>query len=124
MTNSAARPLRTIELILDAKASLGEGPLWSVNAGRLYWLDIHAPQIHRTDPADGSDRFVEIAGFPGSAGGFAIAWEHGFGAVALGDGAIEPWCVVIRKDGHQGWFDGMCIDAEGALWIGHWAVTA
>ena len=29
-----------IELLIDAQASLGEGPLWDVAEQRLYWIDI------------------------------------------------------------------------------------
>jgi len=28
-----------IELLIDAKAALGEGPLWDVDQQRLYWID-------------------------------------------------------------------------------------
>lgn len=36
-------------------------------------------------------------------------------------GSLGQRRVAIRKNNLPGWFDGMCIDAEGALWVGHWA---
>ena len=34
------------ELLYDAKATLGEGPVWDANTETLYWLDIAAKRIH------------------------------------------------------------------------------
>lgn len=42
--------------ILDGapRALLGESPVWDETSGRLWWVDILAPALHRTDPADGA----------------------------------------------------------------------
>jgi L-arabinonolactonase len=45
-----------IELLIDAKAELGEGPLWDVEEERLYWIDSLAPAIHVCDANGGSRR--------------------------------------------------------------------
>ena len=39
-----------IELIVDAKNELGEGPVWDPVDGVLYWIDSKAPSINRYDP--------------------------------------------------------------------------
>ncbi|MFC0385476.1 SMP-30/gluconolactonase/LRE family protein [Muricoccus vinaceus] len=41
--------------ILDAApaAGTGESPVWDESLGRLWWVDIPAPALHRTDPATG-----------------------------------------------------------------------
>lgn len=44
------------ELILDARADLGEGPAWETINGRLYWVDIRAGFLHCYDPRSGSDQ--------------------------------------------------------------------
>jgi sugar lactone lactonase YvrE len=31
---------RNVELALDAKATLGEGPMWHARRKKLYWVDI------------------------------------------------------------------------------------
>ena len=36
-----------IACIWPAGAVLGEGPLWDEREGRLYWVDIKAPAVHR-----------------------------------------------------------------------------
>ena len=38
-----------IELLVDARNDLGEGPLWDVDEQRLYWIDSHGKAVHRCD---------------------------------------------------------------------------
>lgn len=38
------------ELVLDARAELGEGPVWHAAAGTLYWVDLFAGIVHTTSP--------------------------------------------------------------------------
>ena len=38
-----------MEMIIDAKAQLGEGPLWDVTEERLYWIDSLGPAVHSCD---------------------------------------------------------------------------
>ena len=44
-----------VELVLDARAELGEGPRWHAGERRLYWVDIARRELHRFDPATGAD---------------------------------------------------------------------
>ena len=46
------------ELVLDARADLGEGPAWEARTGCLYWVDIHAGHLHIFNPMEGSDRSI------------------------------------------------------------------
>ena len=43
-----------VTCVLDAKATLGESPVWSARENALYWVDIPAPALHRLDLASGS----------------------------------------------------------------------
>ena len=36
-----------VTCVLDARAELGECPVWSVEEQALYWVDIRAPALHR-----------------------------------------------------------------------------
>ena len=38
-----------IELLIDARAELGEGPLWDVAEQRLYWIDSLGAKVHSCD---------------------------------------------------------------------------
>ena len=49
-----------IELLFDAKAYLGEGPIWDARTQMLYWLDILNKRIYV-----GGDILVELDEFAG-----------------------------------------------------------
>ncbi len=48
------------ELLLDAKAELGEGPAWDAARNCLWWVDIMAGRLHRYHPDTGHDDFLEL----------------------------------------------------------------
>lgn len=79
----------TVEVacVLDARAQLGECPVWSVPEQVLYWVDIRAPALHRLDPATGANRTWPL---PSRVGAFGLrefgAGESGSAVVALVDG--------------------------------------
>jgi len=43
-----------IDIFLDVKTILGEGPLWDVEQERLYWIDSHGLRVFRAT-ADGRE---------------------------------------------------------------------
>jgi sugar lactone lactonase YvrE len=108
------------ELVLDARADLGEGPLWDARTGELVWVDIMAGLVHRFDPESGTDRSYDVgqpvsAIVPRAAGGYVVALRDGF---ALWDGEtttlvapVEPNRREIRMN------DGAC-DSRGRFWAG------
>ncbi len=76
------------ELVLDAHATLGEGPVWDADRGVLWWVDIEGRRIHRFDPATRTDTSFETATQVG-----ALALREGGGLVAsLADGVwtVDP----------------------------------
>lgn len=50
----------TPELVLDAKAQLGEGPCWDAATRTLYWINIYAGEIHAFSPETASDRVIQV----------------------------------------------------------------
>lgn len=48
------------ELLLDARADLGEGPAWDASRGLLYWVDIHTGRLHTYDPSEEIDHWVNV----------------------------------------------------------------
>jgi sugar lactone lactonase YvrE len=108
------------DLVLDARADLGEGPLWDARTGELVWVDIMAGLVHRFDPESGTDRAFDVrqpvsAIVPRAAGGYVLALRDGF-AFWDGDAAtvvapIEPQRREIRMN------DGAC-DSRGRFWAG------
>jgi len=108
------------ELVLDARAGLGEGPLWDSRTGELLWVDIMAGLVHRFDPTSSTDSAFDVgqpvgAVVPRASGGYAFALRDGFavgdaGAVTL-VAPIEPDRSDIRMN------DGAC-DSRGRFWAG------
>ncbi len=75
--------LTTPELVLDAQADLGEGPSWDARNHCLDWVDIRLGRLHVFNPADGSDRSVELGEMLGCAaprrtGGWVLGLQTGF----------------------------------------------
>ncbi len=110
------------ECVLDAKASLGECPVWSVAEQVLYWVDINAPALNRFDPASGVNTPWPM---PASIGCFALRMRGGFIA-ALRDGIwfVDRNGKLERKvadapydPAHHRFNDGR-VDAQGRLWAG------
>jgi sugar lactone lactonase YvrE len=72
-----------IEVLLDIKTPLGEGPLWDVEQQRLYFLDIPTGIIYRCT-ADG--RELRAWDLPGKVGSMAIRKDGSGAIVALASG--------------------------------------
>jgi len=77
----------TIECVLDCANHLGEGPIWDVEEGRLYWVDgtgrrVGKPDLWRFEPKSGKVENWTLGRDIG-----AMALRQGGGAVmALADG--------------------------------------
>ena len=48
-----------VELVLDARAELGEGPRWDARGQRLLWVDIMRGRIHAFRPGQAACRSVD-----------------------------------------------------------------
>jgi sugar lactone lactonase YvrE len=108
--------------VLDARASLGECPVWSGADSVLYWVDINAPSLNRFDPATGTNVTLPM---PSSIGSFALRDRGGF-IVALRDGiwladahgALERRVAAAPYDPtHYRFNDGRC-DPRGRFVVG------
>ncbi|PQM28528.1 gluconolactonase [Sphingopyxis lindanitolerans] len=111
------------QLFLDAGAMLGESPRWHAAEARLYWVDIDAQRIHRTDPATGDTETMQL-GCPVG----CVAPRAGGGLVmGLKDGCAltDAWGEEPRAFGPQMLagipeqrFNDGCVDAAGRFWVG------
>jgi sugar lactone lactonase YvrE len=115
-------PSQTAELVLDAKADLGEGALWDDKGQVLYWVDIMAGKLHIYDPAAGRDRTIAVGQPVGTvvarrSGGVMLALHHGFASLDLGTGELE---MIHDPESHlpgTRFNDGKC-DPAGRFWAG------
>jgi sugar lactone lactonase YvrE len=71
-----------VRCVLDAKAALGECPVWAAEEQALYWADIRGPSLNRLDPATGENTSWPL---PSRIGSFGLRVSGG-AVVALVDG--------------------------------------
>jgi sugar lactone lactonase YvrE len=112
----------TVHLAQDARATIGEGPVWDERSGRLHWVDIPAGLIHRFSPADGSDAVLAVGQPVGSLGlgshdGLVLSTSDGFGLMSPGSEQIERLIEVEQHLPSNRMNDGRC-DPAGRFWAG------
>ena len=110
--------------VIDAKAALGETPVWSAAESRLYWIDCIAGAIHSYDPVADEDTLmsIEIEGYLGAIslraeGGLLIL--AGKALWALDAGSTSPHRLAgVEEDMADNLVnDGKC-DPSGRFWFG------
>jgi sugar lactone lactonase YvrE len=112
----------SVELVLDARAELGEGPVWDTRAGVLVWVDILAGHVHRYDPATGADSVTEVGQPVGAvglreSGGLVLAVRDGFALLDEDGSAPRLLAAVEREDLETRMNDGE-VDPAGRFWAG------
>jgi sugar lactone lactonase YvrE len=111
-----------VELVLDARAIIGESPLWVPPENALYWADIKAPALHRLVLGSQERKCWKL---PADLGGFALD-GHGRALIALRNGL--HWLDLVSGGGSlivAAPFDSRIIrfnesicDSEGRFWVG------
>jgi sugar lactone lactonase YvrE len=113
---------KELELVLDAKAILGEGPCWDQEGHILYWLDILQKKVHIYQPETNENREIQLDQLIGTIGlrkegGAIAALEKGFYFIDVETGQLEPICDPERNIPNNRFNDGKC-DAAGRFWAG------
>lgn len=107
-------------LLLDAKASLGEGPVWDCLRNELWWVDIDGGRIHAVD-AEGNNRVV--AEIPSVSCVTPTRDGRLFFCAGLRSGFLDiekltiTWAAEIHPTGDVRFNDGKC-DPAGRFWAG------
>ena len=111
-----------IELVLDARATIAESPVWVAEQNELFWVDIKEPALHRLDL--GCTRSCR---WPVSSdlGAFAllrddaalVALRYGLHRLDLRSGALELLAPPPYDPAFFRFNEGAC-DASGRFWIG------
>ena len=110
-----------LELVVDARSEVGEGPFWEAERGRLLWVDMTRHLLHSYSPETGAHSAVDLGRTLGSVvpdgrGGLVVVAEGGL--YALGDGDRLEKLVAVGEQ-LPGYFlnDSRC-DPIGRLWVG------
>lgn len=111
-----------VELVLDARAELGEAPCWDASAQALIWVDITAGIVHRFHLATGLDETFDVgrpvgAAVPTESGRIALAVSDGFALLEVRTGEVERIADVDRNVTGTMMNDGKC-DPAGRIWAG------
>lgn len=130
--------------VLDAKAELGEGPVWDHRAKALWWIDINGQALHCFKPDTGEDTAYDMGEMVGAVaprirGGLVMAAQSGFYLFKpesderdllghpemhlpnnrFNDGKCDPagrfWAGTVAMDGVQGGAALYCLGADGAI---------
>lgn len=111
-----------VELAIDARAELGEGPFWHPRENRLYWVDIEGGSLHVHDPEGVADTAYDVGcrvgvAVPRRSGGLMLGTDHGFESFDLTTATRTP-VVDPESDLPDNRFnDGKC-DCRGRFWAG------
>ena len=110
-----------LELVQDARADLGEGPVWDPRTGELIWVDIMAGLVHRLDPRTGTDRPLEVgqpvgAACPRAAGGYVVGLRDGI--AVLSDSGEVAFIAELEADVATNRCNDAKCDPAGRLWAG------
>ena len=114
------------ELVLDARAMTGEGPLWDPRQEALWWVDIPAGALHRYDPSTGVDDVRELdrplgcLGL-GKDGGLVLGLRDGFGILVSGRGELDSFVPLAEEPEGNRLNEGR-VDPRGRFWAGSMAL--
>lgn len=114
----------SVELVVDAHAELGEGPLWDERAGVVWWVDMPTGRLHRFNPATATDQVTETGEYlaavmPRAKGGLILATERGLCAWPAPNAAncgpsflapVDPGRPDVRPN-------DCAVDPTGRLWL-------
>ena len=112
-----------IACVLEARAALGECPVWDERGQALYFADIHGPALFRFDPAAGA---VKRWDMPAKLGSFALdaagsgavlALASGFARLDFANGAVTPIADPLAGVADHRFNDGGA-DPAGRFWAG------
>ncbi|PEI95753.1 Senescence marker protein-30 [Bacillus pseudomycoides] len=114
--------LGKLELVIDAKANLGEGPCWDEQKYLLYWVDILEKKLFIYNPITNINREISLdqqieSVVPDASGRVILAMECGFYSLNL---ETEELKLIHNPESHlpeNRFNDGKC-DPAGRFWAG------
>ncbi|MBE9010834.1 SMP-30/gluconolactonase/LRE family protein [Pseudanabaenaceae cyanobacterium LEGE 13415] len=111
-----------VQIAVDARARLGECPLWNVDRQEVFWVDAYNHRVHQFNPATRNHRFFNVGDVVSA---IALAGENRL-LIALRDRLaflnIDSGEVTPFYQFHFPYPDTRCndgkSDSKGRFWIG------
>ena len=115
------------ELLLDAKAILGEGSIWHPKENKLYWIDIEGKSLHIYDPVTKQDKSFPVGArigtvVPVEGGGALVALQNGIYEIDTNTGKLDFINNPLQDTVNIRFNDGKC-DPSGRFWVGTMALN-
>ncbi|NJN82849.1 MAG: SMP-30/gluconolactonase/LRE family protein [Caldilineaceae bacterium] len=66
-----------LEVLVEARALVGEGPIWDDEKQVLYWVDILSSKLYVYDPASGENRGYDLGQHVGNGRAARLRRRHG-----------------------------------------------
>jgi sugar lactone lactonase YvrE len=114
----------TVELVVDCRCRVGEGPSWDARDGAILWVDIIGGDVFRHLPASGETTRMRLeedvsAVLPRSAGGYLLTTPRGIVAVdRIEQGAPVEFVAAVEPDLPENRINDAKCDPAGRLWCG------
>lgn len=111
------------DLLIQANATLAEGPAWCHRRNKLVWVDIIEKQVHFLDVDARKDDFIQLDVMVGAAcpipesGDLMLATENGIGVLAGSSNSIE-WIGDPESNKPDNRFNDGKFDPAGRFWAG------
>jgi len=114
--------LKKANLLFDAKATLGEGPVWDWKKKLLFWVDIEGCKLYSYNPSNGEKLRWNFDGMLGAAvptvsGKMLLALESGLASFDLDAKKLNWHYVLENNDADMRYNDGK-VSLNGNFWIG------
>lgn len=113
----------TVHCVVEARNTLGEGPIWDAEEQALYWLDITERIIHRYEPGSGAIRRWRTPSEVGSIAlrrngdGMVGGFRSGIGFFSPQSEKLEITHAPEAALAENRFNDGKC-DPQGRFWCG------
>ena len=110
------------ELLTSDPGCFAEGPVWDDGTATLLWVDLPRGEVHRLDPATGTDVHFAVGRPVGALarrarGGLVLAVAEGFAVAGPAGEDLTVLATVPLASGTARMNDGAC-DRRGRFWAG------
>lgn len=116
------------ECVLEARAGIGEVPIWSPEQESLYWIDVYEGLLHRTEPESGTTKTWNVGETIGcyaleaGGAGAVVALQSGVFRLDFVSGTLEKMFDAPYDSARFRFNDGRC-DERGRFWVGNMPLT-